>query len=205
MEPGQLVDNAVVDAWAAHLNTEASHERKKHPAIYFSTLISLFVSILHSVHCYLYVFNMVNKRVEVIDNADSIGAGIPFQNKYGETYRFMIEVFTRYFTENGSNQLKNVEQFKNPKVHPLKWSNIGNHIDCAIYTMCHMKKFSIFLKEFKTGIPVYGTTERQQKNHQAKLDQLRIKYLAELLTSEIHTKSLMITEGMKKLYTGTKG
>ncbi|CAI9101778.1 OLC1v1039189C1 [Oldenlandia corymbosa var. corymbosa] len=50
----------------------------------------LFLPVLHSAHYYLYVFNMVNKRVEVIDNADSIGASIPFKNKYGETYMFMV-------------------------------------------------------------------------------------------------------------------
>ncbi|CAI9117368.1 OLC1v1018748C1 [Oldenlandia corymbosa var. corymbosa] len=43
--------------------------------------------------------------------------------------------------------------------------------------------------------------QRQKDAHQNKLDKLRIKYLTELLTSGINTKSITITERIKEIHT----
>ncbi|CAI9108913.1 OLC1v1008619C1 [Oldenlandia corymbosa var. corymbosa] len=45
-----------------------------------------------------------------------------------------------------------------------------------------------------------NANQRQKDTHKNKLDQLRIKYLAELLTSGVNTKSMTITEGIKELH-----
>ncbi|CAI9102490.1 OLC1v1000770C1 [Oldenlandia corymbosa var. corymbosa] len=141
--------------------------------------MQLFVPVLANDHYYLYVFNMLDGRVEVLDNMDTaIKHNIPFVAKYGETYNFLVEPFARYAnSQRAIVAYARLRKLKEPKIIDLPWSNSENKTDCAVYMMCHMKTYKAGVDGYNCGIPPIGRTTRQKDAHQNKLDKLRIKYL----------------------------
>ncbi|CAI9089822.1 OLC1v1024462C1 [Oldenlandia corymbosa var. corymbosa] len=113
-----------------------------------------------------------------------------------------VEALARYAdSQRAITAYNRLRKLKEPNIVHLLWSNSENKTDCVVYMMCHMKTYKAGVDSYNCGIPPIGKTTRQKDVHQNKLDKLRIKYLTELLTSGINTKSITITERIKEFHT----
>ena len=78
-----------------------------------------------------------------------------------------------------------------PKREKMRWRTLGNHVDCSVFMMRHMETFmggNVSKREC-------GLAEEGKEQH-TQLENLRYKYLAKMLLSEINEKKEWVTMKM---------
>ncbi|KAK9075777.1 hypothetical protein SSX86_004106 [Deinandra increscens subsp. villosa] len=221
--PGIEVHLNVISAWSRQLNYQETFKKKESPTRLFcspdmllpshydkgvknedrffhfeSKMISIlsaedlnsiigidlvFIPIVCGEHYYLMCFNMKTHTVEVIDSIKS-----PKKN-YKTWPQKMRIAFVDFLISIGH---KEWEEFKSATIDyvDMPWKTQKNFIDCGIFLMRHMETYFGDLKKWKSELS-------EEKNQNDELKDLRCKYVAKLLTSDINLQNASIVQEMK--------
>ncbi|KAL8265799.1 hypothetical protein R6Q59_003143 [Mikania micrantha] len=137
----------------------------------------LFIPMLHACHYYVLCFNMKKTQVFVIDN---LGTDVDFDIKYAKRPQIMQSTLCSYLIMTSHPNAFTLKTCK-PKRLSMPWRTLNNSVDCGVFVMRHMETFKgISVKEWKYGL----TAESDEQQRQ--LNDLRIKYLAKILLSDIN-------------------
>ncbi|KAL8245712.1 hypothetical protein R6Q59_006928 [Mikania micrantha] len=128
----------------------------------------LFIPMLHACHYYVIRFYLKKAQVFVIDN---LGTDVDFDIKYANRPQIMT---------------------CKPKKLSMPWGTLNNSVDCEVFAMRHMETFKgTSVKEWKCGL----TAESDEQQRQ--LNDLRIKYLAMILLSDINIHTGQVVSEMR--------
>ncbi|KAL8226093.1 hypothetical protein R6Q57_018650 [Mikania cordata] len=137
----------------------------------------LLIPMLHACHYYVLCFNLNKTQFFVIDN---IGIDVDFDIKYAKRPQIMQSTLCSYLVMTSHPIAFTLKTCK-PKRLPMPWRTLNNSVDCGVFAMCHMETFKgTSVKEWKCGLT--SESDEQQKQ----LNDLRIKYLAKILLSDIN-------------------
>ncbi|KAI3717763.1 hypothetical protein L1987_69575 [Smallanthus sonchifolius] len=139
----------------------------------------VFIPMLEHDHYYLIVFELKHTAISVIDNFSDAYPLVHLndhENYFQKDSAYKV-IFVKY--------LKHVKHAKTDELNATKikkvkipWATTSNSLDCAIFVMRHVEKYTRAKEEFNSGISTNGP----RKNKQLKI--LRKKYAAHILLSE---------------------
>ncbi|KAL8189147.1 hypothetical protein R6Q57_028713 [Mikania cordata] len=137
----------------------------------------LLIPMLHACHYYVLCFNLNKAQFFVIDN---IGTDMDFDIKYAKRPQIMQSTLCSYLVLTSHPIAFTLKTCK-PKRLSMPWRTLNNSADCGVFAMRHMETFKgTSVKEWKCGLT--SESDKQQKQ----LNDLRIKYLAKILLSDIN-------------------
>lgn len=80
-----------------------------------------------------------------------------------------------------------------PEREALKWRTTGNFIDCGVFVMRHMETYmGENIKKWDCGLAEEGATQKAQ------LDNLRYKYVAKMLLSNVNKQKELVVREMNE-------
>ncbi|KAL8256283.1 hypothetical protein R6Q59_031350 [Mikania micrantha] len=146
----------------------------------------LFIPMLHACHYYVICFNLKKAHVYMIDN---LGTNVDFDIKYANRPQIMQSTLCSYLVMT-SHPIAFTMKTCKPKRLSMPWRTLNNSVDCGVFAMRHMETFKgTSVKEWKCGLTVESDEQQRQ------LNDLRIKYLAKILLSDISIhKSQVVSE-----------
>ncbi|KAL8245943.1 hypothetical protein R6Q59_007159 [Mikania micrantha] len=148
----------------------------------------LFIPMLHACHYYVICFNLKKAHVFVIDN---LSTNVDFDIKYANRPQIMQSTLCSYLVMT-SHPIAFTQKTCKPKRLSMPWRTLNNSVDCGVFAMRHMETFKgTSVKEWKCGL----TAESDEQQRQ--LNDLRIKYLAKILLSDINIHKVQVVSEMR--------
>ncbi|KAD3067805.1 hypothetical protein E3N88_35685 [Mikania micrantha] len=137
----------------------------------------IFIPIIKSEHVFLFVFDLKNPSVAIIDNMETANQS---GDRYSHIPYIMKDVLTNYLlSKDHPSALKISNQ--TPQSIELPWKTTKNGVDCGIFCMRHMKTYMGGGPK-KWNSRLLNESEGQNKQ----LNQLRFKYLCKILMSNVN-------------------
>ncbi|KAJ0816790.1 putative Ulp1 protease family catalytic domain, papain-like cysteine peptidase superfamily [Helianthus annuus] len=135
----------------------------------------LFTPIVNSDHIYVICFNLKTTEIDVLDNML-----YPTLDTYDEVPIKLRDVLYKYMLRQSHHMAENLIT-KQPVRVKMHWQTSKNSIDCGIFTMRHMETYmSTYRKIWVTDF------NDESENQQAQINDLRYKYLAKILLSDVN-------------------
>ncbi|KAL4571455.1 hypothetical protein LXL04_018215 [Taraxacum kok-saghyz] len=150
----------------------------------------VFFPVIRSNHIYLYVFDLKNTKVAVLDNLISDEV---FSEKYVHL-KTLIRYFIRYLQEVNHTRSNNFSSVLIPKeVFETVSMTRYNKVDCGVFVMRNMEVYKGETEQhYNSGIPVENDFQKLL------LSRMRSKYLHSILLSHINLQKEQILERARK-------
>ncbi|KAM0048460.1 putative 1,3-beta-glucan synthase [Helianthus debilis subsp. tardiflorus] len=137
----------------------------------------LFTPIVTSDHIYVICFNLKTMEIDVLDNINIL---YPRLDTYDEVPIKLRDVLYKYMLRQSHPMAENLIT-KQPVRVKMHWQTSKNGTDCGIFTMRHMETYmSTYRKIWVTDF------NDESENQQAQINDLRYKYLAKILLSDVN-------------------
>ncbi|KAJ9540989.1 hypothetical protein OSB04_027495 [Centaurea solstitialis] len=146
-------------------------------------LLQVFFPVVSQSHYYLICFNLKQGSSHIFDNSV---VDVPFSAKYGK----ISMIVSRNQIDDG--RVRKLDKAK-PQREQMNWRTTTNNVDCTIFMMRHMETYmGEKVKKWECGFAQECVTQKTQ------LDNLRHKYVARILLSDLNEKNELVLKKNEK-------
>nr|GMC86763.1 putative ulp1 protease family, C-terminal catalytic domain-containing protein [Ipomoea batatas] len=137
--------------------------------------VQFIFPILQNEHYYVISFDMVRKRIDIIDNISVTMTNVA---KYGSVPEVLRDFVSVFLDDMVDERYGFAVRRITPRRMQMHWRDVNNKVDCGVFAMRHMETFlGQSVKSWDCGL---------RKGDRKGLESLRVSYMRQILAAELN-------------------